>query len=194
MLFLFAFWLYNDGISTIIKMATAYGSEIGIGVGHMAGALVITQFVGIVCTLLFGRAANVFGAKPCVLAGLGVYAIICILGYWMRVPWHFFLLAAAVGTVQGGCQALSRSIFAVMTPRHRAAEFFGFFSASAKMAGIFGPLVFGVVAQATGQARFSIVALVFFFIAGGLLLSRVDVKAGEKAARDAEEQEGAWSA
>jgi UMF1 family MFS transporter len=81
-----------------------------------------------------------------------------------------------------------------MTPRHRAAEFFGFFSASAKMAGIFGPLVFGVVAQATGQARFSIVALVFFFIAGGLLLSRVDVKAGEKAARDAEEQEVAWSA
>jgi len=188
LVFLFAFWIYNDGISTIIKMATAYGDEIGIGLEHLIGALVLTQFVGFPCALLFGRLAGRLGTKRSIMIALGVYSVICIAGYFMNRPWHFWLLAAAVGTVQGGAQALSRSLFASMVPRHKTAEFFGFFSASGKFAGIFGPLVFGLVSQLTGASRLSIVVLVIFFIAGAILLARVDEQAGERTAREAERE------
>jgi UMF1 family MFS transporter len=177
-LFLLAFWLYNDGIGTIIKMATAYGGEIGIALGDMVAALLLTQLVAFPCTLLFGRLAGRIGAKRAVLLALAVYCGICAGGYFVRVAWHFYALAIAVGTVQGGAQALSRSLFAAMVPRERSAEFFGFFSTSGKLAGIAGPLVFGVVAQALGQSRLSIVALIVFFVAGGALLTRVDVAEG----------------
>jgi len=186
MLFLVAFWIYNDGISTIIKMATAYGDEIGIDLGHMIVALVITQFVGFPCAILFGGMASRIGAKRSILIGLTVYAFICVLGFFMTSPLHFYLLAVMVGTVQGGTQALSRSLFASMVPRHKAAEFFGFFGASGKFAGIFGPLLFGVVSQLTGQSRLSIIALVAFFVLGALVLLRVDERAGVTAAREIE--------
>ncbi len=188
-IFLVAFWIYNDGISTIIKMATAYGDEIGIGLPHLIGALVITQFIGMPFSLLFGRLAAGIGAKTSIQLALAVYVLICVGGFFMRTPTHFYLLAAAVGLVQGGSQALSRSLFAAMVPQHRSAEFFGFFSASAKMAGIAGPLVFGVVAHFTGQGRLAIMTLVVFFIVGGLLLTRVDVEAGVGEARKAEAEQ-----
>jgi UMF1 family MFS transporter len=184
--FLVAFWIYNDGISTIIKMATAFGSEIGIGLQHMITALVITQFVAFPCALLFGRLAERITAKRAILLALAVYTVICCLGFFMMTPLHFYLLAVAVGTVQGGSQALSRSLFAAMVPRHKSAEFFGFFGASGKFAGIFGPLVFAVVSQLTGQSRLSILALIAFFVVGGLVLGRVDVDAGIAAAHEAE--------
>jgi UMF1 family MFS transporter len=186
LVFLVAFWIYNDGISTIIKMATAFGSEIGIGIQHMITALVITQFVAFPCALLFGGLAERITAKRAILLALAVYTVICCLGFFMETPLHFYLLAVAVGTVQGGAQALSRSLFAAMVPRHKSAEFFGFFGASGKFAGIFGPLVFAVVSQLTGQSRLSILALIAFFVFGGLLLWRVDVDAGIAAAHQAE--------
>ncbi|MEW5734229.1 MAG: MFS transporter [Thermodesulfobacteriota bacterium] len=180
--FLAAYWLYSDGIGTIIKMSTAYGSEIGIGVDDMVGALVLTQFTGIFFALLFGKLASRFSAKPVLMAGLIVYAFICLGGAFMKTAAHFYALAFSVGTVQGGCQALSRSIFAAMVPRARAAEFFGFFSTFEKAAGILGPLLFGIVAQLTGASRLSILALMVFFLTGAFLLSRVNV---EKGIRDA---------
>jgi UMF1 family MFS transporter len=186
LLFLIAFWIYNDGISTIIKMATAYGDEIGIDLGHMIVALVITQFVGFPCAILFGGMAGRIGAKRCILIGLLAYAFICVLGFFMTTPLHFYLLAVMVGTVQGGTQALSRSLFASMVPRHKSAEFFGFFGASGKFAGIFGPLLFGIVAQLTGQSRLSILALIAFFVVGALVLLRVDELDGAKVAREVE--------
>lgn len=182
-LFLVAFWLYNDGIGTIIKMATAYGSELGIGITHMMAALVITQFVGIPFAFAFGAMASRFGAKPLVLFGIAVYTGICVFGYFMKTPLHFYMLAVAVGTVQGGTQALSRSLFASMVPVEKASEFFGFFSTSDKMAGIFGPLLFAVMSRLTGASRFSIVSLIIMFVAGALLLWRVDPKKGAEAAR-----------
>jgi UMF1 family MFS transporter len=186
LLFLIAFWIYNDGISTIIKMATAYGDEIGIELGHMIVALVITQFVGFPCAILFGGMASRIGAKRCILIGLLVYALICVLGFFMTTPLHFYLLAVMVGTVQGGTQALSRSLFASMVPRHKSAEFFGFFGASGKFAGIFGPLLFGIVAQLTGQSRLSIFALIAFFAIGAVVLLRVDERGGFQVAREVE--------
>ncbi len=182
-LFLMAFWLYNDGIGTIIKMATAYGAEIGIGIPDMMAALVITQFVGIPCSFAFGALASRFGAKPLVLLGIGVYALICVFGYFMKTPLHFYILAVAVGTVQGGTQALSRSLFASMVPKEKASEFFGFFSTSDKMAGIFGPLLFSLVSNFSGASRLSIVSLIVMFIAGALLLLKVDAAEGARAAK-----------
>ena len=183
LLFLAAFWLYNDGIGTIVKMAVAYGDEIGIGRTDLIAALVVVQFVGIPCTFLFGRLAGVLGAKRSILAGLGVYLLMTVGGYFMQTALHFYILAAMVGLVQGGTQALSRSLYASMIPPERSAEFFGFYSTSSRFAGIFGPLVFGVVGQVAGGSRLGIVSLVIFFVAGGALLLRVDEREGARAAR-----------
>ena len=178
LIFLIAFWIYNDGIGTIIKMATAYGDEIGIELTDMIIALIITQFVGIPFSFLFGTLAKKIGTKRSILLALGVYTLISIGGYFMCTAIHFYVLAFLVGTVQGGSQALSRSLYGAMVPQHKTAEFFGFFSTSSKFAGIAGPLLFGVVSQIAGQSRLSIVSLIIFFIVGGLLLTRVDVEEG----------------
>ncbi len=189
-LFLAAYWIYNDGIGTIVKMAAAYGSEIGIGMTDLMGALVLTQAIGIPFAFLFGRLAMRIGAKGAILSSLLVYGLISVGGFFLHNAAHFYILAGLVGTVQGGAQALSRSVFAGMVPRHRSAEFFGFYSTSGKLAGVFGPLVFGLVGQLTGTSRLGIVALVVFFLAGGLLLRRVDVDAGRRDARRVEVEEG----
>ena len=186
LIFLAAFWIYNDGVGTIIKMATAYGDEIGIKMTDLIIALLMTQFVGIPFTFLFGSLAKKIGAKKSIMITLVVYTGISIGGYFMKTALHFYILAFIVGTVQGGVQALSRSLFGIMVPKHKAAEFFGFFSTSAKFAGIAGPLLFGLVSQIAGHSRLSIVALIIFFITGGILLSRVDVEEGAKVARAAE--------
>ncbi len=183
LVFLLAYWIYNDGIGTIIKMATAYGGEIGIETSDMIQALVLTQFVAWPSSLAFGRLARRFRARPVLMAGLFVYAGICVLGFFMTTAWHFFVLAGLVGTVQGGCQALSRSIFASMVPPGRTGEFFGFYATSGKLAGIAGPLVFAIVSQTLGDSRLSILVLVVFFLAGAWLLARVDLEAGRQLAR-----------
>jgi UMF1 family MFS transporter len=176
--FLVAFWLYADGIGTIIRMATIYGAEIGIGTADLAGALLLTQVIGVPFTFIFGALPKRIGTKRSIYLALGVYALISIAGYFMTKPIHFWLLAGTVGTVQGGSQALSRSLFGAMTPKARSAEFFGFFDISSKFAGIAGPFLFGLVAMLAGSSRLSILSLVFFFVVGSLLLSRVDEKKG----------------
>lgn len=182
-LFLVAYWVYSDGIGTIVKMSTAYGSELGIGIRDLILALVLTQFVAWPGTLAFGRLAGRLGARPVLQGGLVVYALICVLGFFMRTAAHFYVLAALVGLVQGGCQALSRSLFASMVPRRKSAEFFGFFSSSGRFAGIAGPLLFAVLGQATGQGRWAILVLTVFFLGGAWLLGRVDLEAGRRRAQ-----------
>jgi UMF1 family MFS transporter len=189
--FIVAFWLYNDGIGTIIKMATIYGAEIGIGTTDLVGALLLTQFIGIPFSILFGKLARKLGTKPSIFIGLGVYTLISIAGYFMSEAWHFWALAATVGLVQGGTQALSRSLFGAMVPKTRTAEFFGFYDVSSKIAGIAGPFLFAIVGQLTGSSRLSIISLVVFFIGGGLLLTRVDEKEGIRVAREQEQLESA---
>ncbi len=183
-LFLIAFWVYNDGIGTIIKMATIYGAEIGINQTDLIGALLMTQFVGIPFAFAFGRLARYLGTKNSILSGLFVYTLISIGGYFMETSLHFWILAFLVGTVQGGTQALSRSFFGSMLPKSKTAEFYGFYGMSSKFAGIVGPLVFAVVSQITGTSRLSIISLIVFFIIGGFILTKVDEKEGIKMAQE----------
>ncbi len=176
--YLIAFWLFNDGIGTIIKMATIYGSKLGIGNNDLIGALLLTQFVGIPFSLLFGRFSKVLGTKRSIMAGLGWYAVITVAAYFMSVGWHFWALAFAVGMVQGGTQGLSRSLFGQMAPRARSAEFFGFYDVSSKFAGILGPLLFGVINDRIGSPQLAIAAICIFFLAGIFLLTRVNEAEG----------------
>jgi UMF1 family MFS transporter len=186
-LMLGAFMIYNDGIQTIIKMATAYGTEIGIGQNALIGAILLVQFVGIPCSFLFGILATRVGAKHAIFLGLVAYAVISVLGYFMKNATHFYVLAGLVGMVQGGTQALSRSLFASMIPPHKSGEFFGFFSIFEKFAGIFGPLIFAGTIAATGSSRNAILSVIGFFAVGAALLWRVDVQAGQQAARQADQ-------
>ena len=186
-IFLVAFWLYNDGIGTIIKMATIYGAEIGIGQTTLIGTLLMVQFVGIPFTFAFGWLAKRIGTKNGIFLALAVYTFISIFGYFLREAWQFWALGVAVATVQGGSQALSRSLFSRLAPKSKSAEFFGFFSVSEKFAGIAGPFIFGLVGQLMGNSRLAIVSLIIFFIIGAALLARVNVQEGERVA-EAEEQ------
>jgi UMF1 family MFS transporter len=185
-LMLLAFLIYNDGIQTIIKMATAYGTEIGIGQSALITAVLMVQFVGVPFAFLFGALASRIGAKRSVFIGLLAYTIISIIGYYMTTATHFFMLAALVGMVQGGTQALSRSLFATLIPAHKSGEFFGFYSVFEKFSSIFGPLLFSLTIAATGSSRNAILSVIAFFAIGAVVLAFVDVEKGQKAARDAE--------
>ncbi len=179
---LVAFLVYNDGIQTIIKMAAAYGAEIGIGSGALLAAILMVQFVGIPCSFLFGALAGRIGAKRAVLVGLAVYTVIALLGWRMRSAAEFFVLAGLVGVVQGGTQALSRSLFASMIPPHRSGELFGYWGVFEKFSGVLGPLAFDLVIAATGSSRSAVLAVIGFFAIGAALLAVVDVEAGRRAA------------
>ncbi len=183
---LLAFFIYNDGIGTIIRMATIYGTEIGIGESSLIAAIMIVQFVGVPFAFLFGMLAGRIGAKRSIYLALVVYTGISIFGYFMRTATHFLMLAILVGMVQGGAQALSRSLFASMVPRYKSGEFFGFFAVMEKFAGILGPAVFALTIGLTGSSRNAILAIIVFFAVGGYLLTRVNVDEGQRVARAAE--------
>jgi UMF1 family MFS transporter len=187
-MFLLAFFVYNDGIQTMIKMAAIYGDTIGLDSGAMIGALLLTQFIGVPAAFGFGALAGRVGAKPAVYLGLGVYILIAALGYYMRTSFHFFALAVLVGLVQGGTQALSRSLFASMIPRQKSSEFFAFFGVFERYAGVLGPAVFATVVSISGEGRLAILAVLVFFIVGALLLTLVDVENGRAEARSGERE------
>jgi UMF1 family MFS transporter len=182
-LMLVAFLLYNDGIQTIIRMASIYGAEVGIDQNAQIAAFVLVQFVGVPCSFLFGAMASRIGAKRGVFLALTIYAAISLLGYFMTTTWHFFALAFLVGTVQGGSQALSRSLFARMIPKHKSSEYFGFFAVFEKFAGIAGPALFAASVTLFDSSRAAVLSVLLFFVLGALVLTRVDVAAGEAQAR-----------
>jgi len=190
LLMLGAFLVYNDGIGTIIRMAAIYGTEIGLARGALIGAILMVQLVGVPFAFLFGALAARLGAKRAVLGGLAVYVVIAVLAYFTTSATHFFVLAFLVGTVQGGTQALSRSLFATLVPRHLSGEFFAFFAISEKFAGIFGPALFAAAVALTGSSRIAILSVIAFFVAGASLLARVDVVAGQRDARATEAAAG----
>jgi MFS transporter, UMF1 family len=185
--FIIAFWLYNNGIGTIIAMATIYGTELEFSSTTTIGTLLMVQFVAIPFSLLFGWMGKKIGTKKSILISLAIYCVIAIGGYFMYQEIHFWILGFGVAMVQGGSQALSRSLFSRMLPKSKSSEFFSFFSVSEKVAGSVGPLLFGVVSTVMGGSRLSIVSLIVFFILGGFLLARMDENEGMRVAKEEEE-------
>ena len=181
LLLLIAFVIYADGIGTIQRLATSYGAELGIDQGALITAILLVQFVGVPFAFLFGMLAGRIGAKASIFAGLAVYAALTIGAYYMKTERDFYILALAVATVQGGTQALSRSLFASMIPKARSSEFFGFFSIFEKFGAILGPAAFEMASRSTGSSRSAILSVVIFFIAGAAVLAFVDVKEGQAA-------------
>ncbi len=181
--FLVAFWLYSDGIGTIIKMATIYGVEVGLKDQDLMGALLMVQLLAAPASLLFGRLAAPLGPRGAVLVGLAGYTGISLFAFFLQHAWQFWTLAAMVALFQGGTQALSRSMFASLVPRDRTSEMFGFYSVSEKLAGVVGPIMFGLVTQATGGGRMATLSLLPLFLGGAWLLSRVDLARGQQAAQ-----------
>ena len=182
---LLAFMIYNDGIQTIIRMATVYGAEVGITRDALIAAILLVQFAGVPFTFLFGLMAGRIGTVRSLYVALAVYTFISVLAYRMTTATEFFVLAIAVAMVQGGSQALSRSLFATLIPRQSASQFFGFFSVFEKFAGIFGPAIFAVIATTTGSGRGAIISVIGFFVVGGALLAFVNVSEGQRIAREA---------
>jgi len=177
-LFLLAFFVYANGIGTIITMAVAFGTDLGFGTTILIGTLLMVQFVAAPFAILFGKISKKLGTKKSIYISLLVYTLISIIGFLMSKEWHFILLGFAVATVQGGSQALSRSLMGQLMPKSKSAEFFGFFSVSEKFNTVIGPILFSVINQLTGNSRLAIISLVIFFLAGIALLSKVDIEKG----------------
>jgi UMF1 family MFS transporter len=183
---LLAFLVYNDAVNTIIKMGVIFGGLIGIPFSSMMATLVLVQIVGVPFAFLFGLLADRIGARRAILVALAVYAGISVYAFLLRTATQFLVLGVLVGTVQGGAQALGRSLFASLVPRHKAGEMFGFFGVFDRFGGVMGTFVFGVVLAATGSPRPAILTLVVFFALGAWLLTKVDVERGRRVAREAE--------
>nr|WP_308807772.1 MFS transporter [Alkalicoccobacillus plakortidis] len=172
-LFLLAYFFYIDGVGTIIKMSTAYGSDLGISATSLLLILFLTQVVAAPFAILYGRLANRFTGKRMLYVGIGVYIIVCIYAYFLKTAVDFWILAMLVATSQGGIQALSRSYYAKLIPKDRANEFFGFYNIFGKFAAVMGPLLLAVTAQLTGSSSTGVFSLVLLFIIGGILLAFV---------------------
>jgi UMF1 family MFS transporter len=182
LLYLVAFMLYNDGIQTVIDMATIYGAEeLRFGPQVLMLTLLVIQGIASIGALLFGRLAERIGSKHAIMVTLVLWSGVVIYAYFIRTTTEFFVLGGVVGLVLGGSQALSRSFYGSMIPESASAEFFGFYTVFSKFSAIWGPLVFATVRQFTGTARLSIISLIFFFVAGLILLHFVDVEKARQA-------------
>ena len=179
-----AMLLYQDGIQTIIRMASVFGAEIGIDINAQIAAFVMVQWLGIPFSFLFGGLGARIGTKRALFIALAVYTVTAIMGYFMRTVTHFFILAGLVATVQGGSQALSRALFARLIPARKASEFFGFYAVSERFATVLGPLVFTLSVAMTGSSRIAILFIITFFVAGAALLSMVNEEEGMRAAAE----------
>ena len=174
-LFLVAFMLYDDGIQTVINMATAYGSvELGLSPSFLMLTLLVIQFVALGGALLFSRIAGRIGSKHAIMLTLVFWSGVVIYAYFIRTQTQFFILGMIVGLIMGGSQALSRSFYSSMVPEEASAEFFGFYTVFTKFSSIWGPWTFALVKQAVGSSRVAIVSIIVFFIVGLVLLHFVD--------------------
>jgi|TARA_Y100001949_G_scaffold33513_1_gene26493 UMF1 family MFS transporter len=175
-IFLIAYWLYIDGVDTIVRMAVAYGSDIGLDASSMITALLLTQFVGFPATLVFGIYADKIGFKKILTIGISIYILVTFYAYYMSTALEFYILAGTVGLVQGGVQAISRSFFSTIIPVNKEAQFFGFYNLVGKSAVFLGPVLVSWVALIFGNPRFGILSLLFLLVPGLILLWMVPDK------------------
>ncbi|MDX8046481.1 MFS transporter [Gracilibacillus sp. S3-1-1] len=169
-IFLIAYFFYIDGVGTIISMSTAYGTDVGVDATVLLIVLFVTQVVAAPFALLYGRLADRFSAKLMLNVGIMVYIIVCIYGYFLETALDFWILAMLVATSQGGLQALSRSYFAKLVPKHKSNEFFGFYNIFGKFASVTGPLLVGVTSQITGKSNAGVLSLIVLFVIGLVVL------------------------
>jgi len=181
LLFIIAFFFFNDGIQTVIGLSATFASEeLKLGTTVIISAVIVVQVVGIAGALLLGRWATRIGAKRVVLVTLALWAVMLLVAYLIpaNASAMFLVMAAGIGFILGGSQALSRSLFSQLIPRDREAEYFSLYEVSGGASSILGPLVFGLSIAFLDSYRIAILSLVVFFIVGGLLLSRVNVRVG----------------
>ena len=173
-LFMLAFFFYIDGVHTIIKMSTSYGTDLGIDATQLVLALLVTQFVAFPSAIIYGRLANKWGTKRMLL--VGVFAYFCITGFaafFLRTALEFWILAICVGMFQGGIQALSRSEFGKLIPKENANEYYGFFDIFGKYAAVMGTFLVSLFTQLTGNASFGVLSIAVLFVLGFVLLARM---------------------
>lgn len=174
LMFLVAYWLYIDAVDTIIRMAVDYGVKLGFDPGALIKALLLVQFIGFPAAVAYGWLADRFGTKRMIYVAIAIYVGVTVGSYWLRTERDFYILAAAIGLVQGGIQSLSRSYYAKLIPPNQAGQFFGFYNMLGKFAAVFGPIVVGQTALLVENQRLPILTLLPFFIIGAYLLTRVE--------------------
>ena len=172
-LFLLAYWLYIDGVDTIVRMAVDYGLNIGLGQENLIIALLMVQFIGFPAALVFGRLGERYGARRGIWIAIWAYVGVTVFAYFMDSAIEMYILAAVIGLVQGGIQALSRSMFSQLIPPEKSAEFFGFYNVVGKAAAVFGPFLMGLVTLSTGDPRIGILSILVLFFAGMLVFRKV---------------------
>lgn len=173
-LFLIAYWLYIDGVYTIIKMAVDFGLSQGLSMQDLVRAILVTNLVGFPAALLFGRLGQSVGAKTGLFIGIGIYFVITVSAVFLTTALEFYVLAACIGLVQGGVQSLSRSLFARLIPADRSASYFGFYNMLGKFSAVLGPVLIGFVALSFGSQRLGILSIILLFALGLALLARVN--------------------
>jgi len=164
--FLIAYWVYIDGVDTIIRMAINYGLTIGFDSTDLLIALLVTQFVAFPGTLLINKLSKTFSCEMAISGCLLIYFIICVLAYYLNSIFEFYLVASLIGLVQGGIQALSRSYFARLIPNNKHSEYFGIYNMLGKFAALLGPLLVGSITLLTNNSRIGMLSISVFFIIG----------------------------
>jgi len=177
MIFMLAYFLYIDGVGTIIKMCVPYAQEVlgsdGFDMFVMLGILLIVQLIAFPCAIIYGRLAKRYSAKRMLIVGIITYIIATIYAFSMNSINDVFILGGMIGSAQGGVQALSRSYYAKIIPKKQSNEFFGFYNVFGKFAAILGPLLMAVTTTITGNGRYSILAIIPLFILGLLVFIKL---------------------
>lgn len=172
-LLMISFWLYIDGVYTVMSMAVDFGISLNFQAKDLITALLITQFVGFPATFLYGKLAQYFGCRILILSCICVYSLTVLFATHMTSPIHFYWLAVVIGLVQGGIQALSRSLFTKLIPPQKSAEYFGFINLIGKFASVVGPVIVAFTVLLTGRSQYGLLGLLVLFFLGGWLLLKV---------------------
>lgn len=176
-LFLLAYWLYIDGVLTVIFMAVNFGQRLGFGSQDLVTALMITNFIGFPSTLFFGWLGHRFGPRRAIYLGLAVYIVVACWAIFLEEVRQFYFMAVTIGLVQGGVQSMSRSLYATLIPTDKAGEFFGFYNMLGKFSAVVGPILVGIVALLSDEPKYMLIVLLPLFLLGGSLLSKVKLEA-----------------
>jgi UMF1 family MFS transporter len=176
-LFLIAYFLYIDGVDTIIKMVVPYATSVlgsnALDTFTLLGILLVIQIIAFPFAILYGNLAKKYSARIMIIVGIVTYIIACIAAYFISSVWHIFILGALIGSAQGGIQALSRSYYAKIIPKQNSNEFFGFYNIFGKFAAIIGPALMALTTDITGNAQYSILSIIPLFVGGLLVFLRL---------------------